>query len=201
MNTKSELLLGCTCVVALGTLVHATTTARNPDALKREAAGIVQRFAGQLKPRLMEALQEGGPSEAITICSEEAPRIAAHLADETGWTVRRVSLKPRNRTTALPDSWEQEILEQFDARRADGESPGALVHAELQEERFRFMKAQPVEALCLTCHGTSVSPAITSALKAHYPEDRATGYSLGEIRGAFSLTREFPAGTVQQTPE
>jgi hypothetical protein len=191
MNSKSALALGWTCVVALGCIVHAATISHDADALTREAAGIVQRFAGQLKPRLMEALEEGGPTEAITICSEEAPRIAAQLSDETGWTVRRVSLKPRNGTTATPDAWERDVLEQFDARRTTGESPGTLVHAELQEERFRFMKAQPVEALCLTCHGTSVSPAITSALDVHYPDDRAVGYSLGEIRGAFSLTREF----------
>ena len=34
-------------------------------------------------------------------------------------------------------------------------------------------------------------PEVEEALKNHYPEDTATGYSLGQIRGAFSLSKKL----------
>jgi hypothetical protein len=53
------------------------------------------------------------------------------------------------------------------------------------------MKAQGVEAVCMNCHAENVSAEVEAALKAAYPQDKARGYSLGQIRGAFSLARDL----------
>lgn len=161
-------------------------------ALKAEAAAIVKRFGGSLKPKLVGAIQSGGLANAIDVCAVEAPAIAARLSEETGWQVRRVSLKPRNLSAASPDPFERAVLEQFDQRRADGEDPATLVTAQRVDDHYRFIKAQVVEGLCLNCHGQSLSPEVSEALRQHYPGDTATGYTLGQVRGAFSLVRELP---------
>ncbi len=171
----------------------------NTTALERRAADIVKTFAGRLKPRLVQALQEGGPVEAITVCSTVAPQIARQLSEETGWQVKRVSLKPRNRETAVPDAWERATLESFDARRAAGEPPAQLHAAAVVNGRFRYMQAQAVEPVCLTCHGTHLDPVVKQALAQHYPGDQATGYTQGQLRGAFSLTRMLK-GVVDSSP-
>ena len=62
---------------------------------------------------------------------------------------------------------------------------------EVTDGRFRFMKAQAVEAVCLNCHAAEIEPEVEAALKQKYPNDKARGYSLGQIRGAFSLSREL----------
>ncbi|MEM7016308.1 MAG: DUF3365 domain-containing protein [Pseudomonadota bacterium] len=157
--------------------------------LKAEAVKIVKTFGGMLKPRLQEAIQTGGLAHAINVCSVEAPNIAEKLSKETGWQVKRVSLKPRNKSSAVPDDFEKKILEQFNAQQSKGEAPAAVEHAEILNQQFRYMKAQVVEGLCLNCHGSSLSPEVIKALGKHYPKDVATGYSLGEIRGAFSLVK------------
>jgi hypothetical protein len=157
--------------------------------LTLEAESLVQQFAGTLKPQLQAAMQQGGPVHAINVCAEEAPRIARQLSDSSGWQVKRVSLKARNSGTAVPDSWEREILQQFDQRRADGELPQQLSAAAAVNGQFRFMKAQGVEPLCLTCHGETLDPQVRAALQQRYPDDRATGYREGQIRGAFSLSK------------
>lgn len=159
--------------------------------LESEARKIVSRFAGELKPELKQALEEGGPVNAIEVCSKRAPEIAQRLSRQTDWTVKRVSLKPRNRETGTPDAWEKAVLETFDRRQSAGESPGDLEHAEMTGGDFRYMKAQGVEPLCLTCHGETLAPPVQEALQATYPEDTATGYSVGEIRGAFSLKTQL----------
>ena len=53
------------------------------------------------------------------------------------------------------------------------------------------MKAIPTGAVCLNCHGTKIAPEVSQALAGLYPEDRATGFNEGDIRGAFVVTRKI----------
>ncbi len=179
--------------VALALLVAtqpAQTAEVDKQALKKEAVGIVKRFGGSLKPELKKALKSGGPAHAISVCSEKAPAIAHKLSTDTGWYVKRVSLKPRN-PGAKPDAWEEKVLQMFDQRQAKGEDPKKMAYAEVVDGKFRFMKAQGVEQVCLNCHAAKVKPEVEAALKEKYPHDKARGYSLGQIRGAFSLAKDL----------
>lgn len=51
-----------------------------------------------------------------------------------------------------------------------------------------------IEAPCLACHGPAdgLAPEIRAKLTAAYPQDPATGYALGDLRGA--LWAEAPVG-------
>jgi hypothetical protein len=152
-------------------------------------------------PKLLAVLQEeiarGGPEGAIAVCRDQAPALARAASEQSGWTVKRVSLRNRN-PKAVPDAWERAALEDFDRRAAAKESPATLEKAEVTmvngQPTQRYMRALPTMALCTQCHGTAdkLSPAVTAKLKALYPEDRATGYAVGEIRGAMTLARPVP---------
>lgn len=179
------------CMLSLLLSSQAMSGDSNKAALKKEAMSIVKKFGGTLKPQLKKALKSGGPVKAINVCSKTAPEIAQKLSSETGWTVKRVSLKPRNHKIAMPDAWETKVLKKFDQRQAKGESAKKMAYAEIVDGRFRFMKAQGVEAVCMNCHASKVAPATEKALKHHYPDDMARGYSLGQIRGAFSLSKDL----------
>ncbi|MEE4244683.1 MAG: DUF3365 domain-containing protein [Kangiellaceae bacterium] len=168
--------------------VALTTSER---ALASEAEDIVKQFAGQLKPQLVGAITNGGLAHAIKVCSEQAPQIAQQLSRQTGWQVKRVSLKPRNGKTANADPFERFVLELFDQQRIAGADVNAMVYAKTIENSFRFMKAQPVQAVCLNCHGERLQPEVIEALDHHYPNDVATGYRLKDIRGAISLVRSL----------
>jgi hypothetical protein len=157
--------------------------------LEQEAMSLVKRFAGELKPRLKKALQEGGPVHAIEICADAAPTIAKQISEESGWLVKRVSLKARNYYSAIPDAWETAVLKQFETRLAGGEAISTMCFSEKTGDAFRFMKPQAVEPVCLNCHGQELSDEVSAALGKHYPDDSATGYTLGQIRGAFSLSK------------
>ena len=178
-------------VLTVNLIVTPSWAEADKAKLKSEAISIVKKFGGTLKPELGKALKSGGPVHAIEVCSVQAPAIAKKLSAETGWNVKRVSLKQRNSETATPDQWEKKVLQQFDARQAKGESAKKMAYAEIVDGQFRFMKAQGVEPVCLTCHAAQISPDVEAALKAKYPDDKARGYSLGMIRGAFSLTKEL----------
>jgi len=180
-------------LLAFNTVSAASQEPAREKDLSREAARIVQEFADILKPKLKKAVQSGGLGHAINICAKEAPKIADRLSRETGWTIKRVSLNPRNRQSAAPDLFEKKVLAQFDEQQKLGASPVSMAYSEIIGNQFRFMKAQGVEGLCLGCHGKILGEDVKQALEKYYPEDIATGYVQGQIRGAFSLTKTLAA--------
>jgi len=160
-------------------------------ALQKEATSIIQQFANTLKPQLKQALQHGGPAYAIETCSKAAPLLTTQLSKQTGWSIKRVSLKARNHHTAIPNSWEKSVLQQFNRDQADGKSPSTMQASRIENGTYQFMKAQSVTPICLLCHGENLKPDVAAALKKYYPQDQARYYKLGQIRGAFSLTKQL----------
>ena len=179
----------CVSLLLSACQTQPNINAKQQAALQQEATYIVRQFASTLKPKLKYALQHGGPAHAIEVCSKVAPVLAAKLSKKTGWSIKRVSLKARNHHTAIPDTWEKSVLQQFNSEQVAGKSPATMIASRFEHGTFRFMKAQSVAPVCLICHGKQISPEIARTLKKYYPQDKATGYELGQIRGAFSLTK------------
>ena len=177
------------CLLTSLTPVHASTD----DPMTEDAKELITEFAGQLQSELKAAIQTGGPVQAISVCKDRAPAIAAELSESSGWEVGRVSLKMRNTTLGTPDAWETQVLESFETRLADGQPVDTLTQAEVVEDdggrSFRFMKAIPTQELCLACHGETIGEPVLKALDEHYPNDRARGFKVGDIRGAFTLSK------------
>ena len=117
-------------------------------------------MASAVPPKLLatltQAIDKGGPEGAIAVCRDEAPKLAKAASEQSGWSIRRVSLRERN-PKAVPDAWERAALEDFDRRAAAGESPATLEKADVVVEdgqkMQRYMRALPTQALCLSCHG------------------------------------------------
>ena len=156
-----------------------------------ECRQVVKQFGGELKAELLSSLKEGGPLNAVSVCSQKAPRIAENLSQERNLIIARTSLKFRNPENA-PDIWEQRVLQSFEERRVNKEAVGDMEHYEELtvdgKQVFRYMKAIPVGEPCLTCHGTQMPRDLQTRLNELYPEDQSVGFSLGEILGAFSIT-------------
>ena len=182
----SKMIIAGLIVSSLG--LSTTSFAADETPLKQEGIQIIKKFGGTLKPQLIKAMKEGGPVHAIEVCANKAPAIARQLSQETGWNVKRVSLKARS-TSAKPDMWEEKVLKDFDTQQAAGKPAGKLMATSVKDGKFRLMKAQIVKGICLTCHGTNIKPEVRAALLKYYPNDQATGYKPGQVRGAFSLTK------------
>jgi hypothetical protein len=186
-------------VAALAVLAACST----PMASAPDAGWVPQArsVATSVPPKLLAVLQEeiarGGPEGAIAACRDKAPAMARAASEQSGWQVRRVSLRNRN-PRAVPDAWERAALEEFDRRAAAKEPAMQLERAEVVQQDgkrvMRYMRALPVVELCTNCHGTPdrLSPAVSAKLKELYPQDLATGYRIGEIRGAMTLSKTVP---------
>lgn len=181
-------------LAGLALLLAVPASAQDTAALKAEGAALIKEYADTMGAALKGAIDRDGPMGAIAVCNEAAPRIAAELGAKSGWTVRRTALKVRN-PAAAASPYERAVLEDFQARLAGGGDIATLARAEIVEEDggkvFHLVKAIPTAELCLTCHGGAVKPEIKAKVDSLYPADAATGFKLGDLRGAFSFSKRM----------
>jgi len=176
----------------LTSLVASPVMANSDPAA--EPRSIVKEFGGQLVPTLKNSMKENGPVGSIDVCHIKAPAIAKELSLKHNWDVNRVSLKPRG-ATATPDAWETATLKWFEQQIAAGADPKKLEKFEIVRENGkevkRYMKPVMTAGLCLTCHGTDtqIPDAVKQKIAEVYPNDKATGYGTGQVRGAFSFQK------------
>lgn len=185
-------------MLALSTVALATPVAQAADEpWVADARGVASAVPPRLLKVLTEAIDKGGPVDALGVCQDAAPKMAQAASEQSGWAIRRVSLRNRN-PKAVPDAWELATLQDFDRRAAAGEPVQTLERAERVlvdgQPRQRYMRALPTQALCISCHGAAdqLAPGVAERLKTLYPGDRAVGYSVGQIRGAITLQRVAP---------
>jgi len=163
-------------------------------AAVEEAKKITMAFGGALKKELKTAMKAGGPINALEICNTRATPIATEKAKEFNATISRVSLKNRNPIN-IPNEWQKAVLEDFDARAAKGEDVKKMGFSEIIEhdgkKQLRFMKALPTGEVCTKCHGTNIDPKVQAKITELYPDDKATGYSIGQVRGAVVILKDL----------
>ena len=176
----------------LSFLLFASTSsfAQKPasdEQLQIEAKQKIQHFAKTLKASLTSAIKAGGLEAGVEVCSKQAQAIANSLSTD-GWQVSRISLKPRNPANT-PSTWQQIVLERFEAQMVEGKPVADLVFKTQDKSTFSLIKAIPTGELCLKCHGSAIAPEVRQTIKRYYPKDQATGFAVGDIRGAFVVEK------------
>jgi hypothetical protein len=136
--------------------------------------------------------EKGDMLRAIIVYASDTPEITRKFTEETGYRFKRVSLKVRNPENT-PDYYEREILRDFEAMKKAGTLKKTTVHKKVVSQDggkyLRYMKPLVIERSCLRCHGskTKIPTDVRKFLKRFYPDDEATGYKLGDVRGAVSV--------------
>jgi len=149
-----------------------------------------------LMSRVQAAIQEQGTAYAIEFCSERALPITAAVQDSLagGLALKRTSTRIRNPANA-PDSLEQQALAYFHSE-LDAGHPLPPYHLQRTEDGWRYYKPIVVADFCTACHGPreSLEPAVRQVLAERYPNDQATGYSVGDFRGVIRVSIPAAAG-------
>ena len=132
-----------------------------------------------LKAALEEALARGAPEDAIDVCRLRAPELAARASTPLV-RVGRTSDRLRNPANA-PAKWMEPLLAAY--RSAPEDRGPRIVH--LPGGGVGYAEPIAIQPLCLACHGETLAPAVRERLAERYPDDRASGYRLGDFRGLF----------------
>ena len=180
-------------MLLLGTFLNAAPTLSqeyDQQALNTQSKVVIKQLATELKATLSSKMKSDGPIAALEVCQLQAPQITTKVSDSNNIQIRRTSSKVRNSNNA-PDNWEQMILASFQKQKEAGAEIKTLEHGEIIEENgqkyYRFMKAIPTQAVCMKCHGSQIEPNLQKKINALYPNDKAVGFSKGDIRGAFTV--------------
>ncbi len=158
-----------------------TASAGEPSASRpKAAADAVDALRKQLGAALRGAMEKSGPSAAIEVCRHDAPRITASLR-APGVAVGRTSHRLRNPANA-PQPWMKSLLAEYRERPP---APGSYRVVDLGDAGRGYVEPIYLKPLCATCHGQSIAPQLLTEIRERYPDDRATGFGLGEFRGLF----------------
>lgn len=164
-----------------------------PPALEAAARERGRAIAGQafalLSTNLTQALAAGGISHALPYCSEKAYPLTEQVAASNRVRLGRITHKPRNPTHAA-GAGELAVLRGFQLARDRGETPMPVVRATASNTVVVYSPIVITNPLCLQCHGVAgqdLLPATMALLQALYPQDQATGFKLGDLRGAWRV--------------
>lgn len=175
-------LLCCRAILLSLAFTAATTYAEETELAR--GAELLAPFKKNLQQALKSGLAEG-PGEAIQVCRVKAPGIAEALSID-GVRVGRSSHKLRNPDNEAPE-WVRPIMQAY----LDDPTTRLPQAVELAGNLRGYVEPIVVQPLCLTCHGSELAPDIRTRITELYPDDRATGFEAGDLRGVFWL--EYPA--------
>jgi hypothetical protein len=133
-------------------------------------------------------IQQRGIPAALDYCSLHAYPLVDSIEQKYGVKIKRASMATRNQQDA-PDPQEIKIIELYLKDIQQGKIPEVSVKVKPDEIHF----AKPIllnDVVCLNCHGrvgTDITEENYRVIKALYPEDKATGHKLGDLRGIWSI--------------
>lgn len=165
-------------------------------ALQRGKSIVAETFS-LLSSNLQTAIQQGGVSNALPFCSLAASPLTAGMANKHGVTIRRITHKPRNPVDRA-DATELQILDNFAAALTGTNPPPPLVTNLTASTATFFAPIILNNELCLKCHGEpgkDISTENVAVIQHLYPQDEATGFKLGDLRGAWRI--DIPLSSLQ----
>ncbi|MDG1874828.1 MAG: DUF3365 domain-containing protein [Mariniblastus sp.] len=144
---------------------------------KDQALAAKEKLLSLLLGELMTSLGDKGPAMSIRVCKTRAPEIAAQVNEETGIQIGRTSFNLRNTENAAPE-WAVNFV---------NEKVETPVEVALPDEELGVLLPIHLQATCTLCHGNDdqIMPEVRAAISSNYPDDKATGFAEGDLRGYF----------------
>lgn len=149
---------------------------------------IFQSLQKSMQKELLAGVKEGGFKKAINVCNQKAANLEKMAGNEKV-QIKRVSDKPRNPDHAA-NAQELIVLNKWHKQLAQKQklTPESFTDA---EGNFHVMKPITIQkATCLNCHGSedSIQAEVLQEINRLYPDDKAKGYQMNQLRGAFLAT-------------
>ncbi|MDW7975775.1 MAG: DUF3365 domain-containing protein [Leptospiraceae bacterium] len=155
------------------------------DAKVKEAIRIFDEFFDNLRAELMKAIQKNQFDGAISVCKEISPAMERSYSEKYKMKIYRISDKYRN-PDHKPTPDEMEVLNYWQEKMKQNQELKA-VYFQVGNKTKVMKPIKTFADLCLQCHGdpAKMNPAVLERIKKEYPDDKAVGYKLNDLRGAF----------------
>lgn len=143
------------------------------------STALIQKLSGELKAQM----SQNGILAALGFCNARAQTLTKEISNTTHYKVKRVTLLDRNPQN-LASTEESAILNTWQKKLNENQAlPSYEIHSKGNMDHYYRPLVINNEA-CLKCHGTVDSQSeLGKAIKTAYPNDHATGYKMGDLRG------------------
>lgn len=142
-----------------------------------------------LSGTLQEKMQEGGPALALDYCNTNAYPLTESMSEKYDVTIKRTALYYRNPANK-PSAQEESVLNDYQKMMNEGQTPEAVVKVNDDDQAVYYAPIVLAPA-CVKCHGepdVEIQPEVYDKILHLYPEDKATGFAAGDLRGIWSIT-------------
>ncbi|NGP89880.1 Tll0287-like domain-containing protein [Fodinibius halophilus] len=163
-------------------------TAFDTTTVIKEGQKITQAAFSTLSSNLQQAIAEGGVKNALQFCSIRAMPLTDSLSAHYNVELRRASHQPRNPKNQA-DSLEVATIQKYlvQIKKEESLEPVTIAHG----DKINYHAPIRIPGqLCLNCHGRpgqDISKADLKTIQELYPNDQATGFEMGELRGIWSV--------------
>lgn len=174
-------------LILASTIVTAAPLSDNQMIKKGDdvSSALIQKLGGELKTQM----QTSGALGALRFCSLNALPLTEQVAKETKTSIKRVSLNSRNPYNS-PAKEEAAILNEWETLVKNSQPLPAHKLVNVSNNTAMYYKPIVINnEACLKCHG-NVEGELAKAIKASYPDDKAIGYKMGDLRGMIAITIE-----------
>jgi len=171
-------------ILVSAALLSAVSMADTPSA-KEQGVAAIKQLGSTLKGELKSKMKDDPTGVAAAgFCVHSAESITKEINEKLpkNVRVRRTSLKPRN-SGNKPDATDIEVMEAL-AKEAAAKQLGPKSLKVIEADGVtRVYKPLLTQKVCLKCHGSNLSPEISTIIKEKYPDDQAVGFKEGDLRG------------------
>jgi hypothetical protein len=184
--------------IILAALLGGSCFAEAPNR-ETDSKRLVAEASALLVKNLTEAIAKDGVPGAIGFCSEKALPLTASVGADSGAKLRRVTHKARNPKNKA-DAAELEVISAYRDTLKAGKSPEPQLRKLADGTETFFAPIVLANPICLKCHGApgvDIEAETLTALRKLYPQDEATGFTLGELRGLWRVDFR-PASNTKQ---
>ncbi len=191
---KPSLLFSISILISFTMLSCGQKNANNKQdaetysTLLKTGSDISAQAQASLLAHVSSAMKQGGSVYAVEFCNLQASSITDSLSNRFNCILSRVSEKNRNPENKLKTETDRQLWTW--ANRQDDPMKDTLVLVESKAIYYRPIRTgMPA---CLQCHGPieAIEPETYQKLQTLYPNDKATGYELNELRGLWKIEFE-----------
>ncbi|TNE70649.1 DUF3365 domain-containing protein [bacterium] len=139
---------------------------------------------------LMKQIADGGAMVALDFCNHQAIPITDSVANFYQVNIQRIAEKNRNPKNGFSSELDKEVWESY----LTGKETGMVKKIDPNGNTIFYKPIRIGMETCLNCHGDAnqIKPDVLTKLTELYPNDKATGFKMNDLRGLWKITNLKP---------
>ncbi len=161
----------------------ATISETEMASLSQLGDSIATEMQNTLLKNVSNAIEKGGTDYAVEYCNLKALPLTDSISQKHQVKIQRLSNKNRNPSNEIENAIDQLAWEHIQSQKS------STIQQDNQGKVYYYKPIVAAMPTCIKCHGTTedISESTQKIIAHKYPNDKATGYQTGDLRGMWKI--------------